>query len=142
MVSFAADTFDARKMLLVSTLVVGMVGAAIAPGSQSIGRLIAAQALVGVAFSSLPLGYSIPSEIVPRKYRPCTFGEIRSPFLHFASFGSKLISTLSSGTSYNEYGERSWRHLWPSYHRGTEQGQCTHWLAHVFCKARRPLLEL
>lgn len=66
----ASDVFQARKVLLVGTIAIAFVGAAIAPGAHSIGRLIAAQALIGMGFTSLPLGYSVPSEIVPRRWRP------------------------------------------------------------------------
>lgn len=72
-ISLASDTFQARKIILVGSSLVSLVGAAIAPGSQNIYRLIAAQTLIGVGFASVPLAYSVPSEILPRKWRPSTF---------------------------------------------------------------------
>ncbi len=66
-ISSASDTFQARKLLLVGCCVVAFVGAAIAPGSQSLGRLIAAQTLVGVSLALYPISYIVPSEIVPRR---------------------------------------------------------------------------
>lgn len=50
--------------------VVSMIGAAIAPGSKDIYRLIVATVLIGVGFSSVGLAFAVPSEILPRKWRP------------------------------------------------------------------------
>lgn len=66
----ASDTFQARKTLLVVPAMISFVGAAIAPGSTSVSRVIAAQALMGIGFASTALEYSVPSEILPRKWRP------------------------------------------------------------------------
>jgi MFS family permease len=68
--SSASDTFQARKLLLVGSAIVSFVGAAIAPGSGNIYRLIVAQILIGVGFASVSLAYAVPSEILPRKWRP------------------------------------------------------------------------
>lgn len=65
----ASDLFQARKSILVSATSLSFVGAAIAPGSQSIGRLIAAQTLNGASNASMALTYTIPSEILPTKWR-------------------------------------------------------------------------
>jgi MFS family permease len=46
------------------------IGAAIAPGSTNIYRLIGAQILIGFGFATVPLAYVVPSEILPRKWRP------------------------------------------------------------------------
>lgn len=70
LLSSASDVFQVRKPLLVGSLAIAVVGAAIAPGSQTIYRLIAAQVLIGVGFTSVALGYSIPSEVLPRRWRP------------------------------------------------------------------------
>lgn len=66
----ASDLFQARKYILIGTGIIALIGCAIAPGSYAINRLIAAQALIGVGPASLPLVYVIPSEILPRKWRP------------------------------------------------------------------------
>ncbi|OQV05609.1 hypothetical protein CLAIMM_10322 [Cladophialophora immunda] len=68
--SSIADTFQIRKTLLVGTNVISFIGAAIAPGSNDMYRLIAAQTLIGFGFATVPLMYCIPSEILPRKWRP------------------------------------------------------------------------
>ncbi|KAJ5407995.1 hypothetical protein N7509_001878 [Penicillium cosmopolitanum] len=70
LISSASDTFQARKELLVGPAVIAFVGAAIAPGSASIYRLIGAQILIGFGFATVPLAYCVPSEILPRKWRP------------------------------------------------------------------------
>lgn len=69
--STASDTFQARKLLLIGSCVVSFVGACVAPGSSSIYRLIGANILIGVGFASVPLAYAVPSEILPRRWRPC-----------------------------------------------------------------------
>lgn len=66
----ASDTFQARKTLLIGSCLISMIGSGIAPGSQNIYRLIAAQALIGFGFAGVPLTYTVPSEILPRKWRP------------------------------------------------------------------------
>lgn len=68
--SSAADSFQMRKWLIVGLSLMGVIGAAIAPGSGNVYRLIAAQTLVGFAFINTPLCAVIPSEILPRKWRP------------------------------------------------------------------------
>lgn len=70
LISSASDTFQARKALLVGPAIISFIGCAIAPGSSNIYRLIAAQVLIGFGFATVPLAYCIPSEIVPRKWRP------------------------------------------------------------------------
>ncbi|KAJ5974302.1 hypothetical protein N7481_011512 [Penicillium waksmanii] len=70
LISSASDTFQTRKELLVGPAVIAFVGAAIAPGSTSIYRLIGAQILIGFGFATVPLAYCVPSEILPRKWRP------------------------------------------------------------------------
>jgi len=69
-IAAASDTFQARKILLVSTSTTSFIGAAIAPGSKDIYRLIAAQTIIGVGFAAVPLAYAVPSEILPRRWRP------------------------------------------------------------------------
>ena len=66
----ASDLFQVRKYLLIVTGVIALIGCAIAPGSQDINRLIAAQALIGVGAASVPLVFVVPSEILPRRWRP------------------------------------------------------------------------
>ena len=69
-ICLASDAFQARKQILVVAVAFSIIGSAIAPGSQSIYRLIAAQTLIGFGFSAVPITYSVPSEILPRKWRP------------------------------------------------------------------------
>ncbi|KAI5458796.1 putative siderophore iron transporter [Mariannaea sp. PMI_226] len=69
-ISSTSDAFQARKTLLVGCCTLSFIGAAIAPGSKDIYRLIASQTLIGFGFATVPLAYSVPSEIVPRRWRP------------------------------------------------------------------------
>ncbi|KAI7089809.1 hypothetical protein KC340_g13036 [Hortaea werneckii] len=66
----ASDVFQARKTILVGTCLLSFVGAAIAPNATHIGRVVAAQILIGFGFASVPLAYCVPSEILPRRWRP------------------------------------------------------------------------
>ena len=61
--SYASDTFQARKVLLIVTCTISFIGAAIAPGANNIYRVIVAQILVGFGFAAVPLAYAIPSEV-------------------------------------------------------------------------------
>ncbi|RMY22968.1 hypothetical protein D0867_02359 [Hortaea werneckii] len=66
----ASDVFQARKTILVGTCLLSFIGAAIAPNAIHIGRVVAAQVLIGFGFASVPLAYCVPSEILPRRWRP------------------------------------------------------------------------
>ncbi|KAJ5891557.1 uncharacterized protein N7473_007785 [Penicillium subrubescens] len=68
-----SDTFQARKAFLVGPAIISFIGCAIAPGSTNIYRLIAAQVLIGFGFATVPLAYCVPSDILPRKWRPSEF---------------------------------------------------------------------
>lgn len=70
-ISFGSDTFQARKSIMVTCSIISFIGAAIAPGANGVGRVIAAQTLIGFGFATVPLAYSVPSEILPRRWRPC-----------------------------------------------------------------------
>ncbi|KEF57076.1 uncharacterized protein A1O9_07266 [Exophiala aquamarina CBS 119918] len=72
LISSASDLFQARKPLLLGSCVVSFIGSAIAARAGTIYQLVAAQALIGVGFASVPLAYCVPSEIVPRRWRPMT----------------------------------------------------------------------
>jgi MFS family permease len=78
-ISSVSDTFQARKIILVGSSLISLVGAAIAPGAHSMNRLIVAQTLIGVGFASVPLAYCVPSEILPRRWRPSEFRRPISP---------------------------------------------------------------
>ncbi|KAK5048151.1 hypothetical protein LTR84_005821 [Exophiala bonariae] len=66
----ASDLFQTRKILLIGGCIFSFIGAAIIPTANDINRVIAGQALIGVGFSTSPISYCIPSEILPRKWRP------------------------------------------------------------------------
>lgn len=103
-ISLASDTFQARKSLLVGSCLVSFVGSAIAPGSSSIGRLIAAQTLIGVGFSAVPLAYAVPSEILPRKWRPLAQG-----FCNVAAICAGISGPLIIGILVKRNPHQGWR---------------------------------
>ncbi|KIY01299.1 uncharacterized protein Z520_02851 [Fonsecaea multimorphosa CBS 102226] len=72
--SSASDIFQARKSILIGAGLISLIGSAIAPGSSDVYRLIGAQILIGVGFAATPLGYAVPSEIMPRRWRPMSQG--------------------------------------------------------------------
>ncbi|MCJ1475734.1 hypothetical protein MMC13_004398 [Lambiella insularis] len=90
-----SDTFQVRKSLLVGTSIISFIGAAIAPGSHSIYRLIVAQILIGIGFASTPLALTVPSEITPRKWRPLVQAFINIAAAIGATVGPLMIGALT-----------------------------------------------
>jgi len=78
LVASVSDMFQSRKIILIASTLLGLVGSAIAPGSQGIYRLIGAQIIIALAISAAPLSYAVPSEIMPRKWRPAAQGAINA----------------------------------------------------------------
>lgn len=103
-ISSASDAFQARKIILVASCIISFIGSAIAPGSGSIFRLIAAQTLIGVGFAAVPLAYVVPSEILPRRWRPIAQASINV----FASLGA-ILGPLSIGALTNNDVVNGWR---------------------------------
>lgn len=103
-VSIASDALQARKTILIVACVISVIGSGIAPGSQTIGRLIAAQTLIGFGFATVPLAYSIPSEILPRKWRPACQGAVNAS----ASLGT-IAGVLSAGGMVKRSATSGWR---------------------------------
>ncbi|KAK5693787.1 hypothetical protein LTR17_025025 [Elasticomyces elasticus] len=103
-IASASDTFQARKIIIVSTCLISFIGAAIAPGSSSIYRLIVAQILIGAGFAAVPLAYCVPSEILPRKWRPMAQGAMNVA----ASLGA-IASPLIIGILTRNDVQNGWR---------------------------------
>ena len=122
----ASDTFQARKSLLVGSCLISMIGAAIAPGSKSIYRLIAAQTLIGFGFSGIPLTFVVPSEILPRRWRP-------SKLSSACCLRSTNTLTLFSGPSGSQYSLLHGSHQWPLNRRIVNRTERTSWVAQVLC---------
>lgn len=105
-ISRASDVFQARKLLLLSTCAISFVGACIAPGSGGVYRLIGANVLIGVGFAAVPLAYAVPSEILPRRWRPCE-----------SQYERRCLATKSdricSGAGYEQHRSRARDDLWP-----------------------------
>lgn len=72
LIASISDTFQVRKLILVGASTISFIGSAIAPSATTIYRVIAAQVLIGFGFATVPLAYCVPSEILPRKWRPRT----------------------------------------------------------------------
>ncbi|KAK5444376.1 hypothetical protein LTS15_010491 [Exophiala xenobiotica] len=106
-ISAASDTFQARKFILVGSSLISLVGAAIAPGSHDIYRLIAAQTLIGVGFASVPLAYAVPSEILPRKWRPMAQACMNIAAALGAISGPLIIGALTRANT-----QDGWRKFW------------------------------
>lgn len=71
--SSISDVFQARKYILVFCAAISFIGCAIAPGASNIYRVIGAQIMAGFGFACIPLALSIPSEVLPRRWRPRMF---------------------------------------------------------------------
>ena len=96
-ISSLSDTFQARKIILVVTCTISFVGAAIAPQSTGIARIISAQVLIGFGFAAVPLAYCVPSEILPRRWRPC-----KPTFRTCGICSQTLTLSCNSRASWNE----------------------------------------
>ncbi|KEF57513.1 uncharacterized protein A1O9_05430 [Exophiala aquamarina CBS 119918] len=107
LVSSISDVFQIRKGLMLGLIALSFIGAAIAPGSQSIYRLIGAQILISFGFSAAPLGYAIPSEILPRKWRP--MGQV---WINIAAGLAACTGPLIVGALTKADPENGWRKLW------------------------------
>ncbi|CAM1503636.1 Fc.00g012270.m01.CDS01 [Cosmosporella sp. VM-42] len=93
-ISSASDTFQARKFIMVGSCVVSFIGSAIAPGSGNIYRLIVAQILIGFGFSSTALAYTVPSEILPKKWTPMVQASVNVAAALGACAGPLIIGAL------------------------------------------------
>ncbi|KAF2162595.1 hypothetical protein M409DRAFT_58019 [Zasmidium cellare ATCC 36951] len=107
-IASASDTFQARKIILVSTCTISFIGCAIAPGAQSIARLIAAQTLIGFGFAAVPLAYCVPSEILPRKWRPAVQGVMNIAASIGAISGPLIIGALTRSDLVNGWRDFYW----------------------------------
>ncbi|EXJ63979.1 hypothetical protein A1O7_00314 [Cladophialophora yegresii CBS 114405] len=103
-ISLASDTFQARKSILVGSCLTSLVGAAIAPGSHGMGRLIAAQTLIGFGFAAVPLAYCVPSEILPRKWRP-----MAQAFMNVAAALGAITGPMAIGALTKRDPVNGWR---------------------------------
>ncbi|KPI34535.1 putative transporter [Cyphellophora attinorum] len=102
--SVASDTFQARKEILVGCCIIAFIGAAIAPGSQSTWRLIFAMTLQGVGVALCSVVYTIPAEILPRRWRP-----MAQAVLLAGAAASCMVAPLSLGGMIKAYGQSGWR---------------------------------
>ncbi|KAI1623427.1 major facilitator superfamily domain-containing protein [Exophiala viscosa] len=107
-ISGASDTFQARKTILVGSSLISLIGAAIAPGSGNIYRLIAAQTLIGVGFAAVPLAYAVPSEILPRKWRPMAQACMNIAAAIGAISGPLVIGALVKGNEKDGWRKFYW----------------------------------
>ena len=123
MISLTSDTFQARKSILVGSSLISLVGAAIAPGSKDIYRLIAAQTLIGVGFASVPLAYAVPSEILPRKWRPSKWFafyreksanhcSVAQAWMNVAASLGAVIGPMAIGSLTNNDPVNGWRNFY------------------------------
>jgi hypothetical protein len=68
-VAQGSDLFQARKNILLAFTALAIVGAFIIPGSSGPGRILAGQTLIGFGNTMMALTFSIPSEILPTRWR-------------------------------------------------------------------------
>ncbi|KIW13895.1 hypothetical protein PV08_06676 [Exophiala spinifera] len=106
-ISSGSDMFQARKTLLVGSCLIAVVGAAIVPRSQSLYQVIAGQSLIGVGFASVPLAYCVPSEIVPRKWRPMVQASMQ-----IGGFAGAMIAPVILGEFLQADSVGGWRNFY------------------------------
>ncbi|RSH79191.1 uncharacterized protein EHS24_001230 [Apiotrichum porosum] len=106
-IAFASDTFQARKIILIVSCLFSLVGAAIAPGAKDIYRLIVSQILIGIGFAAAPLAFAIPSEILPRKWRP-----LAQSLANVAGSLGSLCAPLITGALTKKSEHNGWRNFY------------------------------
>ncbi|KIW95573.1 uncharacterized protein Z519_04158 [Cladophialophora bantiana CBS 173.52] len=104
----ASDVFQARKPILVGSCLLSLVGSAIAPGATNINRVIGAQCLLGVGLAAVPLSYVVPSEILPRKWRPMAQASTGIVAALMAVVGPLSIGALIKRDSHNGWRQYYW----------------------------------
>ncbi|OBU00219.2 hypothetical protein VE01_01673 [Pseudogymnoascus verrucosus] len=107
-ISSASDTFQARKSLLVGCSLISFIGAAIAPGSKDIYRLIVAQILIGFGFATVPLAYCVPSEILPKRWRPMVQAGMNVAAALGACIGPLIVGALTRTNSHTGWRNFYW----------------------------------
>ncbi|GKZ37855.1 hypothetical protein AbraIFM66950_009645 [Aspergillus brasiliensis] len=107
-ISSASDTFQARKPILMGCCLIAFIGSAIAPGSQNIYRLIAAQTLIGFGFASVTIAYCVPSEILPRKWRAMVQSVVNIAAALGACVGPLMIGALTRNDPVNGWRTFYW----------------------------------
>jgi MFS family permease len=104
--SSASDIFQARKFLLCAGSAVSVVGAGVAARSHTLGSLLVGQTLIGVGFAMLPLAYVVPSEILPRKWRPFAQG-----LLNVFAYSAAVLGQLTMGAFIKHDNLNGWRNF-------------------------------
>ena len=130
LISTTSDTFQARKSLLVGACAIAFIGACIGPGSSNIYRLIGANILIGVGFASVPLAYTVPSEIVPRRWRPC-----KSQLSIFVFLGVCFNIMKHSGPSWCQYRGSPRNAVRSIHHRRADKTRSSYGMALVLRKS-------
>ena len=67
--SQAADYWGRKWFLIIPTFC-GCIGAIVTARATNMNMAIAGQVIAGISYGAQPLNHAIPSEVLPRKYRP------------------------------------------------------------------------
>ncbi|KIW81596.1 hypothetical protein Z517_04622 [Fonsecaea pedrosoi CBS 271.37] len=102
--SSASDIFQARKLLLCVGCAAAVVGSGVSARSHSMASLIAGQTVIGIGFATLPLAYVVPSEILPRKWRPFAQG-----LLNVFAYSGAVLGQLTMGALIKRDTLNGWR---------------------------------
>lgn len=95
-----------RKWLVVSLSTLNCLGVVIVSRANSMAMVITGQVLSGVGFGAQSLYYAIPSEIIPRQYRPIAQGGIN---IVIAISG---VTSLLAGAVLVQSSPEGWRVMW------------------------------
>ncbi|OAL20453.1 hypothetical protein AYO22_08947 [Fonsecaea multimorphosa] len=87
---------------------IAFIGACIAPGSENIYRLIGASILVGFGFAAVPLGYAVPAEILPRRWRPMAQAAMNASALLATVAGPLTIGALTKRNPHTGWRDFYW----------------------------------
>ncbi|KEF62747.1 uncharacterized protein A1O9_00720 [Exophiala aquamarina CBS 119918] len=102
--SVASDTFQARKGIMVGACLTAFVGSAIGAGANSLWRLVFSQTLQGVGVAIVSVVYTVPAEILPRRWRPMAQASLLG-----GSAISCMVAPLSLGGLIKHQPHGGWR---------------------------------
>ncbi|EME88906.1 uncharacterized protein MYCFIDRAFT_201708 [Pseudocercospora fijiensis CIRAD86] len=113
-----SDVLD-RKMLSAVPPLIAFAGAVISAKANSMGMLIGGGILIGTTLATISIVQSIPSEVLPMKYRPLANG-----LAFFAGATGGLVGGLGAGhmTNLNPGGWRNIFWVQAAFHLATAAG--------------------
>ncbi|KAF2650004.1 MFS general substrate transporter [Lophiostoma macrostomum CBS 122681] len=105
--SSISDVFQVRKSVILCLVTLAFIGSAIIPNSDSIYRVIGGSIMIGFGLAAAPLGYAVPSEIVPRRWRSASQG-----FINMVGSLGAITGPLVIGALTQKDPDHGWRNFY------------------------------